>query len=71
MAEAYNIKIDSEPFATNFWYAGVTDLLGKEYPFTVMMDDEGNTIQISWVDFPPTDDAEVLEIIENDIKGKF
>lgn len=71
MAKTYNIKIDSEPFATNFWYAGVTQFLGKEYPFTVTLDDEGAIIRITWTEQFPSDDEEVVDLIEEDIKGNF
>ena len=71
MVEQYNISIDSEPFATNFWYAGITEYLGKEYPFTIMIDDDGSVLQITWTEEQPTDDSEILQTIEKDIESNF
>lgn len=71
MAESYNISIDSEAFAATYWYAGTLELFGEEHPFTVSTDDSGYVLSISWTEESPTDDSELLTLIEKDITNNF
>jgi len=70
MAETFNISIDSEAFAATYWYVGTLELFGEEHDFTVSTDDEGYVLSITWLEGPPTDDPQLLELIENDIRNK-
>lgn len=71
MAETFDIKIDSEAFAATYWYAGTLELFGEEHPFTVSTDDSGYVLSINWTEEFPTDDSELLELIEKDITDNF
>ena len=71
MAESYNISIDSEAFATTYWYAGTLELFGEEHSFNVSTDDSGYVLSISWTEEFPTDDSELLTLIEKDITDNF
>lgn len=71
MAKTFNIIIDSEAYSTNYWYAGTLELFGEEHPFTVLTDDSGYVLSISWTEESPTDDSELLELIEKDITDNF
>ena len=71
MAETFNIIIDSEAFATNYWYAGTLELFGEEHSFNVSTDDSGYVLSISWTEEFPTDDSELLTLIEKDITDNF
>lgn len=71
MAESYNISIDSEAFAATYWYAGTLELFDKEHYFTVSTNDEGYVLSISWTEESPTDDSELLILIEKDITDNF
>lgn len=70
MAETYNISIDSEAFAATYWYVGTLELFDEEHDFTVSTDDEGCVLNIKWTEGPPTDDPQLLELIEKDIANK-
>jgi hypothetical protein len=70
MAETFNINVDSEAFAATYWYAGTLELFDEEHLFTVSTDDEGYVLNIKWIERPPTDDPQLLELIEKDIRNK-
>jgi hypothetical protein len=71
MAETFDITIDSEAYAAVYWYAGTLELFGEEHSFSVSTDDSGSILSISWTDEFPTDDSELLELIEKDITNNF
>ena len=71
MAKTFDIKIDSETYSATYWYAGTLELFGEEHYFTVSTDDAGCVLSISWTEEFPTDDSELLELIEKDITNNF
>lgn len=71
MAETFNIIIDSEAYSTTYWYAGTLELFGEEHSFNVSTDDSGYVLSISWTEEFPTDDSELLTLIEKDITNNF
>lgn len=71
MAETFNISIDSEAFAATYWYVGTLELFGEEHDFTVSTDDEGYVLNITWTEEFPTDDSELLTLIEKHITDNF
>lgn len=71
MAETFNIIIDSEAYSTTYWYAGTLELFGEEHSFNVSTDDSGYVLSISWTEEFPTDDSELLTLIEKDITDNF
>ncbi len=71
MVETFDIKINAKPFSATYWYAGILELFGEEHPFIVSTDDSESTLSISWTEEFPTDDSELLKLIEKNITNKF
>ena len=70
MATTFNIEIDSESYAAIYWFAGSLELFNEEFYFSVSTNEEGHVLEITWTDGEPTEDKELLALIEKDIKDK-
>ena len=70
MATTFNVDVDLEAFMATYLFAGTLELFDEEHPFIVSTDIEGDVIEITWPNGEPTEDKELLALIEKDIKDK-
>lgn len=67
----FDVSIDSDPYSVTYWYLGTLKLFDEEHEFIVSTDKEGYVLSINWTEEFPTDNSELLELIEKDITNKF